>query len=71
VAVLLNRAHRHSDLVLAIQEAEYRLFSKIDGKRTLSEIAGDSGNDEIPSLEFFRLLWQYDQIVFDASGSPA
>ena len=69
VAVLLNRAHQHSDLALAIQEPEYRLFSNIDGKRTLSEIAQTSGNDEIPTLEFFRQLWQYDQIVFDASRS--
>jgi 2-polyprenyl-3-methyl-5-hydroxy-6-metoxy-1,4-benzoquinol methylase len=71
VAVLLNRAHQHSDLVLAIQEAQYRLFSNIDGKRTLSEIARNSGNDEIATVEFFQQLWQYDQIVFDASRSLA
>jgi SAM-dependent methyltransferase len=71
VAVLLNRAHRLSDLVLAIPEAEYGLFSNIDGKRTLSEIARTSGKDEIPTVEFFRLLWQYDQIAFDASRSLA
>ena len=69
VAVLLNRAHRHSDLVLAIQEAGYPLFNDIDGKRTLSEIARNSRTEELRTVEFFRQLWQYDQIVFDASRS--
>jgi len=69
VAVLLNRAHRHSDLILAVNEAEYRLFCDIDGRRTLSEIAQKSSDDQIRVREFFRQLWQYDQIVFDATRS--
>jgi len=60
-AVLLNRAHKHRDLILKLNEAEYRVFDRIDGQRTAGEIAGSGGGD------FFQRLWQYDQIVFDAS----
>jgi len=68
VAVLLNQAHKHPDLVLKINAAQLRLFNEIDGRRTLGEIALHSGTDEARLLEFFHRLWQYDQIVFDASG---
>jgi SAM-dependent methyltransferase len=67
VAVLLNKAHKHPDLVLKINAAQFRLFNEIDGRRTLGEIAQNSGTDEARLLEFFHRLWQYDQIVFDAS----
>lgn len=67
VAVLLNQAHRHPDLVLKINAAQFRLFNEIDGRRTLGEISQNSGTDEARLLEFFHRLWQYDQIVFDAS----
>lgn len=67
VAALLNRAHKHSDLVLKINGAQYRLLNEIDGKRTLGEIVRNSGSEELRTLQFFNQLWQYDQIVFDAS----
>jgi SAM-dependent methyltransferase len=70
VAVLLNRAHKHPDLGLEIGAAQYRLFSEIDGRRTLGEIVRNSGRQEVRTLQFFRELWQYDQIVFDASECP-
>jgi hypothetical protein len=44
-------------------------YAEIDGKRTLGEIllsAGNSG-DESRAVEFFEKLWQYDQVVLDAS----
>lgn len=66
-AVLLNRAHRHSDLALPITAAQYRLLMEIDGKRTLGEIGRSTGKHEARTLEFMQKLWQYDQIVFDAS----
>jgi len=70
VAVLLNRAHRYPDLALPINAPQYRLYNEIDGKQTLGEIA-QTARDEARSLEFFQQLWQYDQIVFDASrASP-
>jgi 2-polyprenyl-3-methyl-5-hydroxy-6-metoxy-1,4-benzoquinol methylase len=70
-AVLLNRAHRHPDLVLPITAAENRLLNSIDGTRTLAEIVQDHGEDRLRALQFFQQLWQYDQIVFDASRNGA
>src|SRR5262249_36223472 len=67
LAVLLSPAHKHTDLILAIDGATYRLFNEIDGGKTLGEIARSSGTEEVRVREFFERLWQYDQIVFDAS----
>lgn len=66
-AVLLNRAHQHSDLILAVNEGQFGLFKEIDGRKTLGEIAENSGQERDSALEFFQQLWRYDQIVFDAS----
>lgn len=71
VALLLNQAHQHRDLLLPINAAHFRLYSEIDGKRTLGEIVRNAGRNEVRSLEFFQRLWQYDQIVFDASQAGA
>ena len=68
-AVLLNPAHKHTDLILAIDGAQYRLFNEIDGKRALGEITQTSGMEEDRAREFFEQLWRYDQIVFDASDA--
>ena len=71
VAVLINRAHQFTDLLLLVDKLEDRLLSAIDGERTLSEILIETGNDhnEQKALRFFERLWQYDQIVFDASSA--
>jgi SAM-dependent methyltransferase len=72
VAVLINPAHRFTDLVLPIDALENQLLGAIDGKRTLAEIlefVAMNGNSERRVLSFFERLWQYDQIVFDASGA--
>jgi len=71
VAVLLNRAHKHPDLILPINAAQNHLLDQIDGVRTLGEIAQNAGKDDLRTLQFFRQLWQYDQVVFDASGAVA
>jgi hypothetical protein len=71
VAVLINRAHKHPDLFLPISGAQYRLFNEMDGKRTLGEIVRNAGREERRAVEFFQQLWQYDQIVFDASQAGA
>jgi hypothetical protein len=70
VAVLINRAHRFTDLILAIDPFEDRLRGAIDGKRNLAEILQrvvQKGDAARRALKFFERLWQYDQIVFDAS----
>ena len=73
VAVLINRAHPFTDLILTVDDFENRLLSAIDGKRTLQEIldAAGTGTSERKALSFFERLWQYDHVVFDASRLPA
>ena len=68
VAVLINRAHTFTDLILPLVKNEDRLFSAIDGKRTLGEILKLAGNDidERQAVTFFERLWRYDQVVFYA-----
>jgi 2-polyprenyl-3-methyl-5-hydroxy-6-metoxy-1,4-benzoquinol methylase len=71
VAVLINPAHRFTDLILPINSLENRLLGAIDGKRNLAEIldfvAVNGNNVRRAASSFFERLWQYDQIVFDAS----
>ena len=68
VAVLINRAHTFTDLILPLDKNEDRLFGAIDGKRTLGEILKLAGNDidERQAVTFFERLWRYDQVVFYA-----
>ena len=70
VAVLINQSHTFTDLVLTVDSFEDRVLGAIDGNRTLAEIlqcAAPEGDEESRALRFFERLWQYDQIVFDAS----
>ncbi len=70
VAVLINQSHTFTDLILTVDAFEDRLLGAIDGKRTLAEIvrfALPGGDGEDRALRFFERLWQYDQIVYDAS----
>jgi SAM-dependent methyltransferase len=79
VAVLVNRAHTFTDIILPIDAGEDRLLGAIDGKRTIGEIVQtvtQGGPDpESQGRDFFERLWQYDQVVFDASraacGQPS
>jgi hypothetical protein len=73
VAVLLNLAHNHRDLVLPVNWAQDRLFGQIDGQRTLGEIVTACGTSKGAhrALQFFEQLWRYDQIVFDGSRTVA
>jgi hypothetical protein len=70
VAVLINRAHTCTDLVLRVDAFEDQLLARIDGERTVADIveaAPRHAGGERRALRFFERLWQYDQIVFDAS----
>jgi SAM-dependent methyltransferase len=72
VAVLINRRHISTDLICTVDAFEDRLLGAIDARRTLAEIlrvVGTGGGSERRALGFFERLWQYDQIVFDASGT--
>ena len=72
VAVLINRAHTYPDLALPIDMAQERIFSAIDGKRSIDEIlrgaAAATANEQ--ARRFIEQLWEYDQIVCDATRSP-
>jgi SAM-dependent methyltransferase len=71
VAVLINRAHTYPDLALPIDAAQERVFAAIDGSRSIDEIvriAPIAGGDE-QARRFIGQLWEYDQIVFDATSS--
>jgi hypothetical protein len=71
VAVLINRAHTYPDLALPIDAAQDRVFTAIDGSRTVDEILGDAAGagGEGQARRFIEQLWEYDQIVFDATSS--
>jgi SAM-dependent methyltransferase len=66
-AVLINRAHTQTDIYLPVNQEQLRLFEKIDGRRSAGKIAG-SARARAMARDFFEILWQHDQIVFDASG---
>jgi hypothetical protein len=71
-AVLLNRSHTYPDLVVPIDAAEKRLVDRIDGRRSITEIAaatGQGGDEQRGRISgFFRHLFRCDQVVFDLSG---
>jgi SAM-dependent methyltransferase len=70
VAVRINPAHTFTDLIFTVGSFEDRLFGAIDGNRSVAEIlkiAAQDGGGSHRALRFFERLWQYDQIVFDAS----
>ncbi len=70
-AVLINRTHTYSDLALPIDVAQERVLAAIDGSRSVDEIlqgAAEAIGDE-QVRRFIQHLWEYDQIVFDATNS--
>jgi SAM-dependent methyltransferase len=72
-AVLINRSHTYTDLFLPIDKLQKAAFDGIDGVRTIEEIARGRLDDGA-ARAFFASLWNYDQVVFDAShmnqGTP-
>jgi hypothetical protein len=72
--VLINRSHTFTDLILTVDAFEDQLLDAIDGNRTLAEIlqfTAQDGDGNRRALRFFERLWQYDQVVFDASRADA
>lgn len=72
-AVLINRSHTCTDLYLPIDARQKDLFDRIDGSRTIRDIAvdRDSAPDDaaLPvARSLFEQLWNYDQVVFTRQG---
>jgi SAM-dependent methyltransferase len=67
-AVLINRAHTYPDLALPIDAAQARVLAAIDGNRTIDEILHAAIEGDA-ACRFIERLWEYDQIVFDATNS--
>jgi hypothetical protein len=69
-AVLINRSHTYTDIYLPINAQQKNLYDAIDGKRSIGEIAPETALRNIARV-LFEGLWQYDQVVFDASHSKS
>jgi SAM-dependent methyltransferase len=68
-AVLINRAHTHTDIYLPIDARGQRLLEAVDGKRRIGEmLTNPAERDAARSL--FERLWWHDQVVFDAAQPP-
>ena len=65
-AVLINPNHTYTDIYLPINAQQKNLYDAVDGKRSISEIAPETALRKIARV-LFEGLWQYDQVVFDAS----
>ena len=67
-AVLINPSHMYPDLALFIDAAQERLLKAIDGQRSAGEIlqSAPSAIGDEQGRQFFKRLWEHDQIVFDA-----
>jgi SAM-dependent methyltransferase len=68
VAVLINRNHTFTDLYLPIDAAREDLLRRVDGRRTIAQIAGE---DRGLARSFFEQLWRWDQVVFDRAAHEA
>jgi SAM-dependent methyltransferase len=66
VAVLINRNHTYTDLVLPIDARQASMLAASDGERTIAEIAAHPSNRDV-ARDFFQQLWRYDQVVFDTT----
>jgi SAM-dependent methyltransferase len=76
-AVLINRSHTYTDLLMTLNQAEKRLFDAIDGRRSIADILTITlpSCQEQSSLDqpgaFFERLWWHDQVVFDISNGQS
>ena len=70
-ALLINRSHAYPDLALPIDAVQQHVFDAIDGKRSVDEILRNTTGaaDAKWTRRFIQQLWEYDQIVFDATNS--
>lgn len=67
VGVLLNRRHSETDIYLPVTAEQRRLWSAMDGRRSMGELV--RGSQPEPARAFLETLWRRDQIVLDASNA--
>jgi len=67
-AVLINRSHSYTDIILPIDARELAVFEAINGVRTIAELV-DAGEPLGTAAAFFERLYEHDHIAFDASAS--
>src|SRR5262249_25085154 len=65
-AILINRAHSHTDIFLPIHPREMRVLEAIDGQRTIREMLANE-TDPVAARSLFKRLWWHDQVVFAAA----
>ena len=71
-AVLINRSHSYTDLMMPIDATEKQMFDAIDGKRSYRrhpETTLPSSQGQRDPRTFFEQLWWHDQVVFDAAAA--
>jgi SAM-dependent methyltransferase len=67
-AVVINRTHTNTDIILPLDARERRLFDVIDGTRSIGEILRHAGHSDLTTAHaLFEKLWWHDQVIFDAS----
>jgi len=66
-AVLINRDHTYTDLYFPIGIEHERLLAGVDGTQNVETIYRVCSKPE-PARDFFRQLWQWDQVTFDTSA---
>ena len=66
-AVLINRAHTYTDLILPITEPERAVFQQIDGRRSVADTGATADTNSPDLRRLYERLWRYDQVVFDNS----
>ncbi len=64
--VLINHNHTDTDLYLPVDAERLRMFEAIDGEQTAGAISRATA-DQNAARDFFRQLWEWDQVVFDES----
>ena len=76
VCAVSNNAAANAEQAFTLQKPfGERLFDAIDGQRSIAEIL-DTGpvrmdRSQERARAFFKRLWWYDQVVFDASYQPS
>ena len=65
---MINTGHTYADIYLPIDAQQKALFDAIDGRTPICALAPDE-ESRLVAATLFERLWQYDQVVFDASKS--